>query len=561
MLTYRAPGIYFEQRDASPPVVAPVRTDIAGFVGITSRGLLHWPIRIESMTQFRHVFGSEIAQGYLAYSVREYFADGGTACWVVRSADPAKASTAELDIVDAAGARVLNIRAGSPGTWGNEITARWILRGETIVSLTVYYPDGTEQLFRNPQPSSPPDGTSVSQLEVETETLPADLIAPLAQISTDLACQPSASESVHISTGIGQLSGGTDGLSTLEASHLTGEDAPLNTRWGLAALELVDEVAMVAIPDLMPKLRVTAKLKPPPRLNCSLIDIIPQPEPRPSTPVEFPPSLDGDAVQDAQEALIRHCEKLRYRVAILDSYDDSVGRPVPDEAIATSKHFRNTNFAALYYPWILVDDPLQLTGLVRAIPPSGAVAGVYARTDHLYGVHKPPANEVVQGALDVRFPIDDVIHGELNQAGVNAIRSYPGRGIRVYGARTTSANSEWRYVNVRRLLCMIEKSIDRNSQWIVWEPNSTALRRDIDRSVRSFLEDLFRRGMLDGADSSEAFRVKCDDATTPSEEVDMGRVICRIEVQPPYPAEVVVVVIGITQHATEILREGGAIDA
>jgi hypothetical protein len=189
------------------------------------------------------------------------------------------------------------------------------------------------------------------------------------------------------------------------------------------------------------------------------------------------------------------------------------------------------------------------------------VAGIYARSDLLYGVHKPPANEVVQGALDVHFPIDDVIHGELNEAGVNAIRSYPGRGIRVYGARTTSGDQVWRYVNVRRLLCMIEKSIDRNSQWIVWEPNGAALRREIDRSVRSFLENLFRRGMLDGGDSGQAYSVKCDDATTPPQEQDMGRVICRIEVQPPYPAEVILVVIGKTQNATEILKEGGAIDA
>ena len=556
MLTYRAPGIYFEQRDASPPVMGQVRTDVAGFVGIASRGPLHWPVRIESMTQFRHVFGGEIAQGYLAYAVREYFADGGTACWIVRSADPdpEKASKATLDIVDAAGVRVLQISAGSEGTWGNDIVARWVLRGDKIVSLTLHYPDGTEELFRNPQ-SPPPEG--VSQLELDTEKLPADLIAPLADTSTD-ANRKTAEKSVSILEGVGRLSGGKDGLSTLEARHLTGEDAPPNTRWGLAALELVDEVAMVAIPDLMPKLPVAAKIKAPPKPDCDLLDPPPQPEPRPTEPPEFPPALD---VAVLQEALVRHCEKLRYRVAILDSYDNSVGRTIPEEVIKTAKPFRNTNFAALYYPWILVDDPLRLTGLVRAIPPSGAVAGVYARTDHLYGVHKPPANEVVQGALDVRFPIDDIIHGELNERGVNAIRSYPGRGIRIYGARTTSSESEWRYVNVRRLLCMIEKSIERNSQWIVWEPNSAALRREIDRSVRSFLEDLFRRGMLDGADSSEAYRVQCDDATTPPEEVDLGRVICRIEVQPPYPAEVVVVVIGVTQHATEILSEGGAIGA
>jgi phage tail sheath protein FI len=131
----------------------------------------------------------------------------------------------------------------------------------------------------------------------------------------------------------------------------------------------------------------------------------------------------------------------------------------------------------------------------------------------------------------------------------------------VYGARTTSSDLVWRYVNVRRLICMIEKSIDRTSQWIVWEPNSAALRREIDRSVRSFLEDLFRRGMLDGGDSSEAYTVKCDVSTTPPEDQDAGRVICRIEVRPPYPAEVVVIVIGKTQNATEILEEGGAIDA
>lgn len=558
MLTYRAPGIYFQQRDASPPVMGPVRTDVAGFVGIASRGPLHWPVRIESMTQFRHVFGGEIAQGYLAYAVREYFADGGTACWVVRSADPDEAREATLDIVGEAGCR-LHICAGSKGSWGNEIVARWILRGNRIASLTVHYPDGTEELFRNPQ--SPPSD-DLSQLELDTEKLPADLISPLARISTNLSrpLEP-PSRCVLISKGVGQLRGGTDGLSTLETRHLTGEDAPLNTRWGLAALELVDEVATVAIPDLMPKLRIAPKMTPPPKPDCELLDPPPQPEPLPTIPPEFPPALSLDEAEDAQEALVRHCEKLRYRVAILDSYDNSVDKFLPEKAIAAAAHFENTNFAALYYPWILVDDPLRLTGLVRAIPPSGAVAGVYARTDHLYGVHKPPANEVVQGALDVRFPIDDIIHGELNDAGVNAIRSYPGRGIRVYGARTTSSDSEWRYVNVRRLLNMIEKSIDRNSQWIVWEPNSVALRREIDRSVRSFLEDLFRRGMLDGADSSEAYRVKCDEATTPPEEVDMGRVICRIEVQPPYPAEVVVVVIGVTQYATEILSEGGAIGA
>src|SRR5262249_2998443 len=148
MPTYRTPGIYFEQRDASPPVIGPVRTDVAGFVGIASRGPLHRPVRIESMTQFRHAFGGELAQAYLTYAVQEYFANGGTTCWVVRIADPTKARSAALDIVDSTGHRVLSVQAGSEGTWGNQIVARWMVRGETIVSLTLQYPDGTEQLIR-----------------------------------------------------------------------------------------------------------------------------------------------------------------------------------------------------------------------------------------------------------------------------------------------------------------------------------------------------------------------------------------------------------------------------
>jgi hypothetical protein len=562
MQTYSTPGIYFEQRDASPPVMGIVRTDVAGFVGLASRGPLHQPVRIESMTQFQHAFGQEMAQGYLAYAVRQFFTNGGVTCWVVRVADPNAAKTAALDIVDDLGTLLLAIRAGSPGIWGNEIVARWILRGGVITSLTLHYPDGTDQLFRNPQQAA---DAGESQLALESNDLPADVTTPLANLYTgfDLTNMLAqgrlarAGESVSITAGVARLSGGADGLETLQTRHLTGEDAPLNVRWGLAGLEIVDEVAMVAMPDMMPTLRITAKIKPQPR-DCSIVAPMPQPEPLAQPQPEFPPVFDS---LDLQAALVRHCEKLRYRVAILDSTDNLVSAPLPESAVQIAQQFRTTTFAALYYPWILVDDPLELTGLVRAIPPSGAVAGIYARSDRLYGVHKPPANEVVQAALDVRFPIDDVIHGELNDAGVNAIRSYSGRGIRVYGARTTSSDTVWRYVNVRRLINMIEKSIDRNSQWIVWEPNGAALRREIDRSVRSFLESLFRRGMLDGGTSSEAYSVKCDDATTPPEEQDQGRVICRIEVQPPYPAEVVVVVIGKTQNATEILKEGGSINA
>jgi phage tail sheath protein FI len=550
MRTYRTPGIYFEPKDAAAPFIGPLRTDVAGFVGLASRGPLHTPVKIESLTQFKTVFGGPMAQAYLAYAVQCFFGNGGATCWIVRAADPATASQASLDIIGDDGRAILRLKAGSPGSWGNNILARWMTRGSRIVSLTLHYPDGSEELIRNPADEIP---AGMTMLARDSETLPANLIAPLIALERNATRSFGANE-MPLAAGEGRLAGGADGLETLDARHISGEDAPIGVRWGLAALELIDEVSMVAIPDIMPKLRVFPTMQPPPKYDCRVLDQPVQPKPLPQPEPEFAPELDAAVLQ---EALVRHCEKLHYRVAILDPNDGLL----PEGVIAAANPFRTSSFAALYYPWIEVDDPLRLTGLVRSIPPSGAVAGVYARSDRLYGVHKPPANEILQGALNVRFLVDEVIHGELNDAGVNVVRPFSGRGIRVYGARTTSSDTLWRYVSVRRLISMIEKALDKGSQWTIFEPNSAALRREIDRTVRSFLEALFRKGMLDGADSTAAYTVKCDDATTPAEEVDLGRVVCHVGVQPPYPAEFVVVVIGKTQNAMQILKEGGSIDA
>jgi phage tail sheath protein FI len=539
MRTYRTPGIYFEQKDAAAAVIGPLRTDVAGFVGLAMQGPLHTAVRIESLTQFANVFGGAIPQAFLAYAVQGFFANGGATCWVVRAADPATAAGASLDIVDSGGT-VLTVRAGSPGSWGNGILARWMTRGGSIVSLTLHYPDGTEELIRNPRASG----------EASEDVLPSERIAPRVRLGIPSGAVVNAQP---LSAGVGWLAGGADGLDTLTESHISGEDAPPGVRWGLATLELIDEIAMVAIPDIMPKLRIAppARRTTPP--DCRNLEQPVEPPPPTRPDPEFPPEFQPDALQ---EALVRHCEKMHDRVAILDPLENMA----PQEAIRAALPFGTSSFAALYYPWVVVDDPLRLIGLVRTIPPSGAVAGVFARSDRMYGVHKPPANEVVQGALNVRFAVDDILHGELNDAGVNVLRSFPGRGIRVFGARTTSRDTLWRFVNVRRLILMIEKAIEKGTQWIVFEPNAALLRREIDRTVRSFLEGLFRRGMLDGVDSDEAYTVKCDEATTPPEEEDRGRVICQIGVLPPPPAEFVVVVIGKTQNAMEILKEGGAID-
>lgn len=565
MRKYRTPGVYFERQDTAPPLIGPLRTDVAGFVGIAERGPLHTPVKIESYAQFTNVFGRKIPQAYLAYTVDGFFTNGGQTCWVVRVADPDQKNsrTASLDILNDAGERVLSLRAGSPGAWANSVVARWIMNGDEMVSLTLHFPDGTEQQLRDPLGFNLPRTENL--FELERDALPSSLLAPPVSLSLPEKVAPSP---CHVSVRAlqGQLCGGTDGLKTLKPEHFNGDgerpDAPI----GLAALERIKEVSMIAMPDIMPKLRVFPKTKPLPP-DCTNLDVTPRPTPLPQPAPEFPSAFTQDQMFSLQQEMINHCERLRYRVAIIDIPDflkeppNSPPAPtLPEEALEWRSRFQNggaegSNFAALYYPWVMVDDALRLQGLVRSIPPSGHVAGIYARSDRARGVHKPPANEVAEGAVDLRFAVTDVQHANLNDAGVNVIRSFAGRGLRVYGARTL--DSEMRFINVRRLLSMIEKAIEQGTQWTVFEPNNKLLHSEMDRVVRSYLQTLYRQGMLDGGTPDEAYEVKCDDSTNPPEEIERGRVVCQIGLQPPYPAEFVVALIGKTQDGIEVLQETG----
>jgi phage tail sheath protein FI len=270
---------------------------------------------------------------------------------------------------------------------------------------------------------------------------------------------------------------------------------------------------------------------------------------------EQPPAFNSEQIRALQEQLIGQCERLKDRMAILDIPRFNDQEMTPAEVPNWRNQF-STKYASLYYPWLMVPDPLRLGGLLRPIPPSGHVAGMYARVDQRVGVHKPPANEVLEGTRDVSTAVDDVDHGGLNEQGVNVIRSYSGRGVRVAGARTLSQDSEWRFVNVRRLLIMIAEAIDEGTQWTVFEPNNPDLWREVDRVVRSFLDGLWRRGTLDGATAEEAYLVRCDETTNPAEVTERGQMICLMGVQPPWPAEFVIVRIGKTENGTEILQEG-----
>ena len=198
----------------------------------------------------------------------------------------------------------------------------------------------------------------------------------------------------------------------------------------------------------------------------------------------------------------------------------------------------DSSYATMYYPWIEISDPV--TDKPIKVPPSGHVAGVWARSDNTRGVHKAPANEVVLGATSLDYNVTKGEQDTLNPNGINCIRAFPGMGIRVWGARTLSSNPSWRYINVRRLFNFVEKSIERGTQWIVFEPNEPRLWGRIQRDVGFFLRSVWRDGALFGLNPSEAYYVKCDAETNPPDVVDAGQLIVEIGIAPVKPAEFVV---------------------
>lgn len=275
------------------------------------------------------------------------------------------------------------------------------------------------------------------------------------------------------------------------------------------------------------------------------------------------PGMSDPATYDT---LLSHCEKLKDRVAILDAPENvsnidhlktvgTVGAPsrrrggggegegsaeTPAPPTGLRPRTSDGGYGAFYFPWITIRDPFSPKDLVNA-PPSGHIAGIFARTDATRGVHKAPANETVRGALDLTYKVTREEQGELNTLGVNCIRLFPTQGIRVWGARTIADSaSEWRYLNVRRLFNMIEESIEDGTRWVVFEPNDRPLWKSIRRDITAFLMLQWRQGALMGATPEEAFFVQCDAETNPPEVIDAGMVITVIGIAPVKPAEFVI---------------------
>jgi phage tail sheath protein FI len=296
------------------------------------------------------------------------------------------------------------------------------------------------------------------------------------------------------------LSGG--GTPALTAADFIGD---VVERTGLSGFEAMDDVRLVLCPDLFNGYDGSDKAK--------------------------------ETVKAVQTAMIADCERLRYRFAILDT--------PPGLNAQQAKEWRewvnfDSSFAAMYYPWIRVADLSDSPQTSKLMPPSGHVVGVYNRVDAAIGFHKAPANEIVAGAIDLEINLTKGEQSVLNPIGVNCIRSFTGRGIRIWGARTLSSDGSWRYINVRRLFIVVGASLDTGMQWVVFEPNDRMLWSKVRRDVTAFLSTVWLSGALFGSSKDEAFYVKCDDELNPPEIRDLGQLIVEIGMAPVKPAEFVI---------------------
>ena len=312
--------------------------------------------------------------------------------------------------------------------------------------------------------------------------------APATGPSAVLADQPTSTDGDPIA-----LSGGDDGLAPTD-TELIGSDGGPGLRTGIQSLKERDDISIVAVP--------------------------------------------GVTSEAVQAALITHAELEQYRVAVLDA-PQSTG--VVTEILSHRNAYDSTH-AAYYTPWL---ETLDLaSGRTIEVPPSGHVIGIYARTDNTRGVWKAPANETIRNITGLKYAFTDGEQDVLNPVGVNVIREFTGRGIRVWGARTISSNSEWKYLNVRRLFAFLEASIDRGTQWVVFEPNGPELWDRVSRTINSFLFGVWSSGALLGTTPEEAYFVRCDRTTMTQDDIDNGRLICLIGIAPIKPAEFVIFRIG-----------------
>jgi uncharacterized protein len=508
MPTYLSPGVYVEEVARGARPIEGVGTSVAAFIGLAPKGPLNEPTLVTNWSQYVASFG-DFTEGYfLAHSVYGFFNNGGTTCYVVRVGGASRE-----DGIAGSVAAGRELPAGEPSRLGAfGVAAIAPGHGQVTVEVADAEGDGPADRFRlvvrdGGEVAETFDVTAKrgSRAYVVTQVRErSKLVVVTEPASGGVATRPE-NQTVTLAPPVTPPAAPSAPAVAAPADPGTAEYIGDSAdRTGFGGLEAIDEITMVAVPDLMAAYQRGA--------------------------------ISDEAARAVQTALIAHCELMGDRVAIIDPPPGLNARDIRTWRQSTAGY--DSHYAALYYPWVKVFDPS--TGRTKVVPPSGHVAGIWARNDGERGVHKAPANEVVRGAVDLELQITRGEQDVLNPIGVNCIRSFPGRGIRVWGARTLSSDPAWRYLNVRRYFNYLEESVLIGTQWVVFEPNDAMLWARIRRNVSAFLTNEWRGGALFGPRVEDSFYVKCDEETNPPESVDLGRVICEIGVAPVKPAEFVI---------------------
>jgi phage tail sheath protein FI len=529
MPEYLHPGVYIEEIERGPKPIEGVPTSTAAFLGEAERGPIK-PRLITSYKEYQRWFGRTFGPDkFLPYAANGFFENGGKRMYLCRVV------AGDATSAQAAFGNDFTVRAAGPGSWGKRVWVR--VEDSTTKSpdangnaqpvgfrLRIAYWSGNTAPF-DPFIAANADRLPRPQMTEDFDDLVVDEKSPdfygkrfpyidlakgntnqgpdsaaLAMLVRSANAAPGASPA-KASQALAQ--NGADGT-PLGSGDYVGLPTPQRVEYqGLSALELdpYRDVALVYAPGIVDKgivLKITA-----------------------------------------------HCENMRFRFAVVDCPKSSDVNGLDPRTKLT-----DTSYAAFYYPWIVISDPES--GARKLVPPGGHSLGVYARTDVERGVFKAPANEILRGALDLEYDINDSTQDVLNPKGVNVIRQFPGRGIRVWGARTMSSDGLWKYVSVRRLFIFLEHSIYDGTQWVVFEPNDSRLWARVIDTIRLFLRTQWRNGALFGRTEEQAFHITCDETVMTQDDILNGRLVCEIGIAPVRPAEFVI--FRIFQNTAEAQR-------
>jgi phage tail sheath protein FI len=515
--TYGAPGVYIEERPSGSMPLQGVGTAVAAFVGFTATYNADAgdptdpagakPQLVTSWPQYERIYGGFAPGILLPHAVKGFFENGGSTCYIVRIPGENGAGKAQRALPSAAKQDIetLSIEAldGGGSSYEVQVEPAPPQEGQDQPSQ-----EFTLKVFEDGQVREEFPGVSLARGQRGVDKLVNER-SKLIRVEVRNAPGLSAVERVP-AAGRYAIELSSPVAKTVTPQAFEGSEV---ARTGYEGLAIAEDVTMVAIPDLI------------------------------TVATREDGSFDHEMYLAAQGRLVDWCERSRTKMAILDSPPGLNAEGAMNWRSALGK---DSAFGAAYYPHVVVPNPLARAGATNGerfltVPPSGHVAGVWARTDAARGVWKAPANETVRGVTRLETEVTTGEQDLLNPQQVNCIRSFGANGIRVWGARTLSASDQsWRYINVRRLFIFVEETIRRGTQWVVFEPNDSDLWARVRRTLNSFLRNLWMQGALVGATEEQAFYVLCDETNNPQSSIDEGKLIIDVGLAPVKPAEFVI---------------------